>query len=241
MVLSGIVLVICTIGSMFMKTPPEGHMANAVSSSASTAAASKSYTTAEMLKTPQFYLMTATLLLACIGGLMIIGFAKPIAEAKGLVEIAAIGVVVVSVANASGRLFWGAVSDKIGRMNTIFILLAGTAIFSLFVNMATGYWIFVVIALIGFFYGGTIGTFPSLTADFFGPKHMAINYGVVLLGFGVGAIISSQIAGYYKNVAATDISLMFPAFLIASLCAIGGIGLMLILRFVDKKSKSAAS
>ena len=45
---------------------------------------------------------------------------------------------------------------------------------------------------------------------------MATNYGMVMVGFGLGAIISSYVAGYFKNKAVDDISLMFPAFLIAS-------------------------
>jgi OFA family oxalate/formate antiporter-like MFS transporter len=80
-----------------------------------------------------------------------------------------------------------------------------------------------------------VGTFPSLTADLFGPKHMATNYGFVLLGFGAGAIISSQIAGYYKNIAADDISLMFPAFIIASCCAAAGIAMMFVLKILNKR------
>ena len=59
---------------------------------------------------------------------------------------------------------------------------------------------------------------------------MASNYGIVLLGFGTGAIISSQIAGYYKNIAAVDINLMFPAFIIASCCAAAGAVMMFILK-----------
>jgi len=100
----------------------------------------------------------------------------------------------------------------------------------LLVNSVDSYWIYVLIACIGFSYGGLLSTFPSLTADLFGAKHMAINYGIVLLGFGVGAIISSQIAGYYKNIALNDISLMFPAFVIASCCAVVGIVMMIILK-----------
>jgi len=165
-----------------------------------------------------------------MGGLMMIGFAKPIAYDKGLTEIATIGVIAVSITNSFGRLFWGMMSDKLGRINTIIVLLTGTAVLSLFVNAVTGYWVFVLIAFIGFFYGGIIGTFPSLTADLFGAKNMAANYGFVLLGFGSGAIISSQIAGYYKNIAADDISLMYPAFIIASCCAAAGIVLMIILK-----------
>jgi len=233
-VLSFLFLTVCSVGSIFLKNPPEGYMMDKVAASAGASGGSaepaKNYTATEMLKTPQFYLLIASLMLACMGGLMMIGFAKPIGVAKGLSEAATIGVLAVSMSNSAGRLIWGMISDKIGRINTILILLSGTAVFSLFVNMATGYWIFILIALIGFFYGGVLGTFPSLTADLFGAKHMAANYGFVLLGFGAGAIISSQIAGYYKNLAINDINLMFPAFLIASCCAAVGIFLMFVLK-----------
>jgi OFA family oxalate/formate antiporter-like MFS transporter len=183
-----------------------------------------------MLKTPQFYLVVATFMFACMVGLMMIGFAKPFAVGKGLEASATVGVLAISMFNSIGRLFWGAVSDKAGRKNTIIVLLAGTAALSLLVNAAEGYWIYVFIALIGFFYGGLLSSFPSLTADLFGLKHMAANYGFVLLGFGIGALISSQIAGYYKNIAADDISLMLPAFVIASCCAAAGIIMMLVLK-----------
>lgn len=137
---------------------------------------------------------------------MMIAFAKPIAVAKGLAETATIGVLVISLFNSLGRLFWGMVSDRLGRKNTIVLLLAGSAVLSLLVNSVNGYLIYVLIGFIGFFYGGFLSTFPSITADVFGPKYMATNYGMVLVGFGAGAIASSYIAGHYKNVAAQDIS-----------------------------------
>jgi OFA family oxalate/formate antiporter-like MFS transporter len=67
---------------------------------------------------------------------------------------------------------------------------------------------------------------------------MATNYGVVLLGFGAGAIIASQVAGHYKNIsqaAGNDIRLMFPAFIIASCCAVAGIVMMLTLKWLRRK------
>ena len=243
MILSAVFLVVCSVGSIFLKNPPDSSgqwdgssvLPNQPNSEKKTEEPSPcpepvSLSTAEMVKTPQFYLVLFTFMLACMGGLMMIGFAKPIAFAKGLTQTATVGVIAVSVTNSLGRLVWGMISDKLGRVNTVLVLLTGTATLSLFVNLVTGYWVFVLIALIGFFYGGIVGTFPSLTADFFGAKHMAANYGFVLLGFGAGAIISSQIAGYYKNIAATDINLMYPAFIIASGCAVAGIVLMVILK-----------
>jgi len=240
--LSVLFFTVCTIGSFFMRTPPETAAAPAATGSVPAAAAANSanaprhYTTGEMLRTPQFYLISATFMFACMGGLMMIAFAKPIAVAKGLAETATVGVLAIALANSLGRLLWGFVSDKIGRMNTVFTLLAGAALLSLFVNAATGVWVFVLIAFIGLFYGGILGTFPSLTADIFGTRHMAVNYGFVLIGFGIGAIAASQIAGIYRNLAAAknDISLMFPAFVIASCCAAAGIVMMLILKKMSR-------
>jgi len=237
MVLSAVFLVVCSAGCLFLKNPPEGYGASTANSNSPAATvADNSLSPSQVLKTPQFYLVTAAFMLACMGGLMMIGFAKPIAVAKGLAETAAIGVLAISMFNSVGRLLWGMISDKLGRINTIVLLLSGSVVLSLLVTLAEGYWVFVLIAVIGFFYGGLLSNFPSLTADLFGPKYMATNYGFVLLGFGSGAIISSQIAGHYRNVAAENINLMFPAFMIASCCAAAGIVLMLILKASKKKS-----
>ena len=231
-VLSAIFLVVCTVGALFLKNPPQ----DAAQSSASASASDNSLSPSQVLRDPRFYLVMFSLMLACMGGLMMIGFAKPIAVAKGLGATATIGVLIISMFNSLGRLFWGMASDKLGRKRTILILLVGSAALSLLVNSANGYLIYVVIGFIGFFYGGFLSTFPSLTADLFGPRHMATNYGLVLLGFGAGAVASSYIAGHYKNVAAQDISLMFPAFVIAACCAGVGVLLMLLLKTGKKKA-----
>jgi len=242
MILSAVFITVCTIGSFFMRNPPEWYVKEVSALTAENEAATKncvtserSYTTSEMLRTPHFYLIIITFMMACMSGQMMIGFAKPIAVAKGLAETATIGVLAITLSNSVGRLLWGMISDKIGRINTVLVLASGTAVLSLFLNLATGYWVFVLIAMIGFFYGGVIGTIPSLTADLFGAKHMAANYGVVLLGFGIGAIVSSQIAGHFKNVAVDNIDLMFPAFIIASACAAVGIVLMIVLGALVKR------
>ncbi|MDR0324762.1 MAG: OFA family MFS transporter [Oscillospiraceae bacterium] len=240
LVLSAVFFVVCTIGSVFLKNPPAGHMASVISSASAPVKTAEDRTPLQMLKSPKFYLVTAAFMLGCIGGLMMIGFAKPIAVAKGMAETATVGVLAISMFNSLGRLLWGMVSDRIGRKNTILVLLAGGSVLSLFVNMSQGVWVYILIALIGFFYGGLLSTFPSLTADLFGAKHMATNYGFVLLGFGTGAVISSQVAGSYRNVAAEadDISLMFPAFVIASCCAAAGMAIMLILKGMSKRKQN---
>lgn len=231
MALSAVFLIVCTVGSFFMKSPHGAQKAALANDD------SKSHTPREMLKNPRFYLISGTLLLACMGGLMMITFARPIAVARGLEATATIGVLAITMFNSVGRLIWGMISDRLGRINTIVILLSGNAALSLLVNMIPdgSYLIYVLIACIGFFYGGLLSNFPALTADIFGLKHAATNYGFVLLGFGGGAVISSQIAGHFKNLADTyGINAMFPAFVIASCCAAAGILMMFILKKLTK-------
>lgn len=236
LVLGFIFLGVCTFCGFFVMDPPKDFVPKNWTPKANPAISRVSLSPKEMLKTPQFYLIIISFLLACMGGLMMINFAKPIAIAKGIDNAqAAVGVIIISLFNSVGRLFWGWVSDKLGRKGTIIVLLGGTAVFSLFVNLASGLFIFVIIGLIGLFYGGFLSNYPSLTADYFGPRYMAFNYGIVLLGFGAGAVISSYIAGYFKNVAATDISKMFPAFVIASVAAAVAIVLVLFLKPVKVK------
>ena len=239
LVLALVFLAVCTIGSFFMRTPPSDYLLNDKSNSSSIPSAiqtsSKNYLPRETLKTLRFYLITLTFMFGCMGGLMMLGFARPIAVANGLEATATIGVMAATMSNSFGRLFWGAVSDRFGRINTLIVLLSISATLSLFVNIANSYWIYLLIAFIGFVYGGLLSNFPSLTADIFGAKNMAANYGLVLLGFGIGAIISSQIAGYFKNIAADNINLMLPAFIIASGFAFFGVGMMFVLKAINKR------
>jgi OFA family oxalate/formate antiporter-like MFS transporter len=234
-VLSAVFLIVCTIGSLFLKNPPDGYMADAPPPKGVRIKAYRDYSPGEMLRNPKFYVVTIAFMLSVMGGLMLINFARPIAVAKNMGETAMYGVLAVSLFQSAGRLLWGMASDRFGRKNTITLMLAVSAVLSLIVIFAQGYWIFVVIGCIGFFYGGILSTFPSLTADLFGAKHMATNYGFVLLGFGAGAILASQIAGYYRDLAGDDIEKMLPAFIIGACCAAAGIGLMFILRVINKR------
>jgi len=239
MVLAIVFLVVCTVGSLFMVDPPEGYLADKATSTAVTAT-TRNLTPKEMLRTPESYLVIFAFVFAVIGGLMMIGFARPIAVARGLEDTATIGVLAIALFNSIGRLFWGTISDKIGRTTTLIILLLISGVFSLLINTVQGYFIYALIALIGFSFGGILSTFPALTSDLFGSKYMASNYGFILLGFGAGAIISSQIAGHFANVAYyyDDVNRMFPAFVIAAAFAAAGIVIMFILRRLGKRMKT---
>ncbi|MBU4440572.1 MAG: OFA family MFS transporter, partial [Firmicutes bacterium] len=156
-------------------------------------------TTRDMLKTTDFYVIWGLMVLGCISGLMIISQASPIGQVMvGLSpEQAAFAVGFIGLANATGRVVWGTVSDKIGRYNTLIcmFILSGAGLTALYFTNDLPLFM-VGICLIAASYGGVFGLFPSITADNFGIKHLSMNYGVVMTGLSIGAFIGPQIAAY---------------------------------------------
>jgi len=244
LVLGVIFLIVCSISSIFLVNPPEGYMMEKLAKNPTTSATptqSRHYTPSEMLKTPQCYILTFAFVLSVVGGLMMISFARPFAVARGMETTATIGVLAIALFNSMGRMFWGGISDKLGRVTTLTLLLILSGTLSLLVNVVHGYFVYAVFALIGFSFGGILANFPALTSDLFGSKYMGANYGFVLLGFGAGGIIATQVGGYFANIARYDISLMLPAFIIATACAATGIILMFVLRAIMKKASHSHS
>jgi MFS transporter, OFA family, oxalate/formate antiporter len=124
------------------------------------------------LRTPQFYLLTAMFTLSVIIGNAFISQASPIAqEVSGVgAGAAAVLVGVIGLFNAGGRPGWAAVSDKLGRLTTFRVMLPISAVaFALMPNAGTIFAVLFVLACVAILnYGGTFGTMPSVSADFYG-------------------------------------------------------------------------
>jgi OFA family oxalate/formate antiporter-like MFS transporter len=48
-------------------------------------------------------------------------------------------------------------------------------------------------------YGGGLSLMPSYTADFFGPKNLGANYGLVFLGWGLGFFMT-RLGGTIRDI-----------------------------------------
>ncbi|MGP6488174.1 MFS transporter [Duffyella gerundensis] len=161
----------------------------------------RDYTLAESMRLPQYWMLALMFLTACMSGLYIIGVAKDIGES--LVHLtsqtAANAVTVIAIANLSGRLVLGVLSDKMARIRVIslaqIVSLAGMSLL-LFTQMSeTSFYLSV--ACVAFSFGGTITVYPSLVSDFFGLNNLTKNYGVIYLGFGIGSVLGSLIASLF--------------------------------------------
>ena len=191
-----IVLVMIVFGATLMKDAP-----NHPAATAANGVVENDFTLAESMRKPQYWMLAVMFLTACMSGLYVIGVAKDIAQGMVHLDVAtaANAVTVISIANLSGRLVLGILSDKISRIRVITIgqvvsLVGMAALLFAPLNALT---FFAAIACVAFNFGGTITVFPSLVSEFFGLNNLAKNYGVIYLGFGIGSICGSLIASLF--------------------------------------------
>jgi len=226
-ILGIIYLVAVVIGAQFLVVPPAGYVPAGWTPPVAASGQGADFSTGEMLKTFQFYVLWIMYLFGCTAGLMVIGLAKDIGT--NLVQLdaatAANAVVVVAIFNAAGRIIWGTLSDKLGRMNSLLVMyiLAAGAMFAMS-SITMNYGSFLgLCSLIGFCFGGFLALFPSITADYYGTKNVGSNYGIIFVAYGSAAIVGPMIA--------TSMSQLTGAFLIAAiLCAVAAVMSLLVRR-----------
>lgn len=227
MYLGIIYMTLVVIGAQFLRLP-EAQATNIKSSVPEEA----SYTVGEMIKTRSFIVTFATYLVACMPGLLVIGLAKDIGiEMVNLdAATAANAVALIALFNAGGRLAWGTISDKLGRVRSVTLMFVITAISLLVMSLVQMNFVlfFVCLAGIASSFGGFLAVFPTITGDFFGIKNLGANYGVVYQAYGIAALIGPVIKKNSSSLSQT--------FLIAAGFAIVGFALTFLAKSPEKKS-----
>jgi OFA family oxalate/formate antiporter-like MFS transporter len=228
--------VLVVIGSMWMKMPPEGWLPEGFEPPQVKGEGGVNFTPKEMLRTPQFHLISLTFLVSAGAGLMAIGLMKlypPEAlvdngiSAENADAIAGTAMAVFfSLANGIGRLAWGVIGDKLGRKQSVVTMAASQGLFLLlFTSMAGNeYTLYLFATLIGFNFGGNFALFPALTADEFGNEAVGKNYPWVFLSYGAGGIIFPILGGWLGDLE------NFPlAFTITGvLCLLGAVAAFMV-------------
>src|SRR5712692_9501244 len=156
------------------------------------------FTTPEMLRSPQFYILYAMFIMMATGGMMLTAQAEPLAREWRIGMTALTTALMLSrIANGSGRIFWGWISDRIGRESAMVagsLLLAVSLLSVLVAGRSSGAWFAVTMVLTFFAWGEVFSLFPSITGDYFGASNAASNYSVVYSAKGVSSIIGGGLA-----------------------------------------------
>jgi len=152
------------------------------------AAATPSLNLSQASKMPQLYILWGILFLNVAAGIALLSNLAYMATENLGLSAAAAGTIVMmgSFCNGFGRLFWGSLSEKIGRRNVFLLIFLTQIPLFILLPQVHSYWLFALSACyILLCYGGGFGTMPSFTADTFGPKNIGAIYGVVLFAWGL--------------------------------------------------------
>lgn len=231
-------IIICA-GALFMRQCPDGFSPtnNNVSSKVTNkniGAVQKS--PSEMLRDPIFYIMILLLTCGAVCGLMVISQTSPLAQIITGMSVASATVVVSVLAlfNAAGRVMAGIISDMIGRINTLTVMLGLSlaGLLLLYTSSEGTYAKFYIgVSIVGLCFGSFMGVFPGFTADRFGEKNNSVNYGIMFVGFSLAGYLGPAI----MNMLYVRYETYKYAFVFAAALSVFGVALTMVYRLIGKK------
>jgi len=188
------------------------------------------FTSFEMLRTPQFYVLYAMMLMMGIGGLMVTAQVGSVADALGISKIAfTLALTINPLANGAGRIFWGWVSDHVGRERTMIIAfliqaLALVSVLRVGRNSPVGF--IVCLAIVFFTWGEIYSIFPATAADFFGGRNASSNYSFLYSAKGMASILAGGLAAQLFEKTGTWTVVFYGSAALAFLAAVMACGLI---------------
>ncbi|MBV8666335.1 MAG: OFA family MFS transporter [Burkholderiaceae bacterium] len=176
------------------------------------------------MKTPQFWLIWAVLMLNVSAGIGVIGMASPIlqevfagqligvqaafndlnpAQKAAIASIAAGFAGLISLFNIGGRFVWASLSDLMGRKMTYFtFFVLGIILYSSIPSLAHAgnELLFVAsVCVILSMYGGGFATVPAYLADMFGTQMVGAIHGRLLTAWSVAGIVGPILITYIRE------------------------------------------
>lgn len=185
-------LLTVVVAAQFLRAAPENYAPQGWVGRETAASNRSDFTLAEALWAPCWYLLWLMLALNVSAGAALLSVAAPLAQEFSGVDTkaAAFLVSIIAMFNGIGRLFWGSLSDRIGRSATFFCIFVVQIIAFTYMSSVTDFALLLVgVAVVALCYGGGFGTMPAFAADTFGAKHAGTIYGAMLTAWSAGAII----------------------------------------------------
>ena len=209
-------LIICGLCSVFVQNPPQGYIPKGYTPTQATTQI-RQYSPKEIVQTKQFYLLAGGLLFTLPAYFILNPVFLSLGTERGLSDnLALAGVAITGISSAAGRLIVAWVSDKIGRKVAMVSIAVIILTATLIMIASQGVLFLVCIMLISFCFGGAASVYSAMTTESFGTQYGGMNFGLVMLGFGMSALAFPMIS----NRLAAEGSYTASFILAAATCAV---------------------
>lgn len=218
----GAILGSVAIGAAVMlKNPPEGYVPSGFLPSARQAGVGESpYARAEeaadlpisaYLLAGQYAIMWFIFFLNITAGISIISFLSPLyqdiwrldhpsLERSVLAGYGASLIAISSLFNGLGRIAWGALSERLGRINTFRVLFATQlVVFGLLMTEHSPFVFAILVCYVLSCFGGGFAIMPSMVTDVYGTKRMARLYGIILTAWSAAGVVGPLVVAHLKD------------------------------------------
>jgi len=197
LILGAAFFVMTMAGAALLKNPPAGYRPPNWQPKPGATSAGTEMSSQEMLRTPTFYALWLAYCLGTTAGLMVISQLVPFARSSGLTAAqATLAITVGAVGNAGGRILSGWMSDTLGRIPTLKVMLIASALAmpAVFLLRAQLVPFYILMAIVYWCYGTQLSVFASTTADLYGTRNLGMNYGLLFTAWGAAGILGPAIA-----------------------------------------------
>ena len=208
----GIIFALISIPAAFgISNPPEDRTVQQAPGSLASAASSADTAIGPCLRSGDFLVMWLVFFFNIAAGISVISFqspllqdvwglADPTVEPQTLAEYGAMLIAVSSLCNGAGRLLWGSLADRIGRVAVFRILLATQMVVFGVLMTERDPWIFsALVCYVLLCFGGGFATMPSFVSKVFGAQRMSSVYGVILTAWAAAGLAGPLYVGYLKD------------------------------------------
>ena len=191
------------VAAQGLRTPAPGYRPPSSAATLGKEQLARSFTPAEMLQSPIFYLLFIMMTMMSTGGLMVVSNVGAFAKQYHVADVLVLGTAALPLSltlsrftNGLTRPFFGWVSDHIGRENTMALafFLEAAAILVMFAFIDKPALFVVMTGLVFFGWGEIFSLFPSTLTDTFGTKFATTNYGCLYIAQGVGSLLGGPVA-----------------------------------------------
>ena len=194
-VLAAAVLLVGVGSCLLIRAPGADYLASLPRAEHSATDAARDMPFREAFRTLPFWCMVGGLFFYNAAWNVLTPLVKGLGIARGLSESAAVLCVsLTGVFNAAGRLVMSTLSDRLGRIRTVYLLSGITTACALLLTFIGGAGYFATALLTVFAFGGPAAVFPAACTDLFGQKYSGTNYGFGMLALGLSSIVFNAVS-----------------------------------------------